>query len=176
MSEGQVFLSNAPNITLRIAGNAFEFKNGKYPARGVETDDSKIAMLKQHPEYGRTFISEEDKDARKAKEVEKANSPKAQAGLVEKAMKALEGIPGVRPSDLTASLPQPANPAPAEKSPEPESEPSEQAATPSLTRIARMKKVPLLELGARLGVEDLHETDTVPILRRKVKSWIKQNA
>lgn len=180
MSEGQVFFSNTPNITYRIHGTAFAFKNGRYPAHGEEYDAEKIAMLKQHGEYGKTFISEEDRKARAVAAAENRNSPKAEAAMVEMAMAALQGIPGVIPSDLTTYRPQEAKPQDSvtsskevTRSPEPESEQSEPA--PSLTKISRMKKKQLLELGARLGVEDLNETDTVSILRKRVKSFVRLN-
>lgn len=182
MAEGQVFFSNLPNMTYRIHGTAFEFKNHRYPAtRGEETDPAKISMLKGHCEYGKTFISEEDRIAREKMAAENRNSPKAEAAMLEMAMVALEGIPGVTPSALTPSQPQEVKPQESETSNEEptkslgqESEQSEPV--PSLTRVSRMKKAQLQELATKLGVEDLQEGDTLPILRRKVKSFIKQNA
>ena len=101
--------------------------------------------------------------------------PKAEAELVERAMKALGNVEGVRPSALIPSLLQSPPPPPQEeKSQEQESE--QLARPPSLTAVSRMNKGVLLRVGLDFGIEDLHETDTVPILKRKVKSWIKQNA
>jgi len=183
MSEGQVFLSRgAPNLTLRIHGKAFEFRNGRHPvkANATVTDEGDIAKLKSHPDYGKAFITEEDEAERKRKVAEaSAMSPKEEAALVASAMKALEHIPGVTPSALTVSPHQEVKPPESgtltvRKSQEQSSEQSEPV--PSLTAVSRMKKKPLLALGVRLGVEDLNEQDTVPILRRKVKSFIKQNA
>ena len=178
MSEGQVFLSNStPNLTVRIHGKAFEFKNGRYPDRGEETDPGRIATLKQHCDYGKAFISKEDQEARQAKEAEIRNSPKAEAEMVARAMKALEGIPGVRPSELTVSPPQEVKLPESETPVKSQGQSLEQSElVPSLTAVSRMKKIPLLELASKIGMEGLQETDTVLILRRKVKSWIKQNA
>ena len=173
MSEGQVFLSVIPNITMHLPGvKPVEFKNGRFPKRKDEvcTDPQIIAALKGCPEYKRTIISEEDKIIRDTPD------PKVAEDLLEKALERLKEIPGVTPSEL---IPSPSQKGDSVKSPEPASVPLEHATSstdlsiPSLTIIQRMRKDDLFTAADDLGI-DVHESDTVAILRRKVKSFIKQ--
>jgi hypothetical protein len=165
MSEGLFFYSAIPNITLRIGSLAITFKNGRYPARrdAFVTDPAIIEAIKTHDSYGKTVESNEDREKRLTPD------PKVEKDLVEKAIAKLASIPGVVPSELTPS-PPPSDPQ--EKSPEPESVPSAQA--PSLTEVSRMKKDDLFEVAEKLGIK-VTEDDTVAILKRRVKSWVKQN-
>jgi len=174
MSEGQVFFSTTPNITLHLPGvKPVTFKNGRYPQRlkDVCTDAQVNAAIKASPEYNRTIISEEDKIIRDTPD------PKVEADLVERAMKVLGDLEGVKPSALTPSLPPapplpPPSQPPVEKSQEQELEQSEPI--PTLTVVSRMKKIPLVAFAEKYDV-DWQESDTVAILRRRVKSWIKLN-
>ena len=178
MSEGQVFFSVVPNITMHLPGvNPVEFKNGRFPKRKdtVCTDPQVIAAIKGCPEYMKTIISEEDRIIRDTPD------PKVTEDLISLAMERLSEIPGVTPSELIPSNPQEEVQA---KSPVPTSERLEQdtsltvlnsvpSPVPSLTIIQRMRKDDLFTAADDLGI-DVHESDTVAILRRKVKSFIKQ--
>ena len=173
MTEGQVFFSIVPNITMHLPGvRPVAFKNGRFPKRkgDVCTDRSIIEALKGCPEYMKTIISEEDKIIRDTPD------PKVTEDLISLAMERLSEIPGVTPSELIPSNPQEEVQA---KSQAPTSVPLEHATSstdlriPSLTIVQRMKKDDLFTVADDLGI-DVHEGDTVAILRRKVKSFIKQ--
>ena len=165
MSEGQVFFSLVPNITMHLPGvRPVTFKNGRFPGRKNEvcTDPQIIAALKGCQEYPRTIISEEDKIARDAPD------PKVTKDLVEKALKVLKEIPGVTPSEPIQLKPQDES---LKESQEQSTEPSAQG--PSLTEITRMKKDDLMDVSESLGLS-LNESDTVAILRRRLRSAIRQ--
>jgi hypothetical protein len=167
MSEGTFFHSAIPNITLYIGSYIIGFKNGRYPPRRdtFVTDQSIVDAIKSHDSYGKTVESEEDRQKRLTPD------PKVVEDLQAQALERLKDIPGVVPSELMQSSPPEDPPTP--KSQEQESEQLEQA--PSLTEISRMNKPNLLEWVEIMNIE-VTQGDTVAILRRKVKSWIKQNA
>lgn len=165
MSEGQIFHCSTPNLKVYIGSYIIQFKNGRYPTgkKVAETDEAIIDAIKSHPEYGRTIHSEEDRQKALTPD------PKAVAELQSKALERLKDIPGVVPSELTPSNPPDESPEP---SLEQESDSPEPA--PSLTEASRWKKATLLKYCDDNHVE-VTESDTVAILRKKVKSWIKQN-
>ena len=179
MSEGQVFFSVVPNITMHLPGvNPVEFKNGRFPKRKdtVCTDPQVIAAIKGCPEYMKTIISEEDRIIRDTPD------PKVTEDLISLAMERLSEIPGVTPSELIPSNPQEEVQA---KSPVPslgqlaldtsltDLRDSIAVEVPSLTRVSRMKKDDLMAVSDSLDL-DLNEGETVAILRRQVRSYIKQ--
>jgi hypothetical protein len=165
MSEGTFFHCSTPNLKLYIGSYIIDFKNGRYPGRKgtFVADEGIIAAIKSHADYGKTIESEEDRQKRLTPD------PKAIAELQAKALERLKDIPGVVPSELTQSLPPEE---PQQTSQEPESD--SPAPAPSLTVVSRWKKAELLDFCEPRNIE-VTEVDTVAILRRKVKSWIKQN-
>ena len=179
MSEGQVFFSVIPNITMHLPGvNPVEFKNGRFPKRkdSVCTDPQVIAALKGCPEYMKTIISEEDRIIRDAPD------PKVTEDLLTKALERLTEIPGITPSEL---MPYQSLKEVLEESPEQPSEPLvldtslmdrsnvPTVFVPTLTQITRMNKDVLIETAEALDI-DVHEGDTVAILKRKVKGYVRQ--
>ena len=177
MSEGQVFFSLIPNITMHLPGvKPVRFKNGRFPGRVRDkcTDPQIIAALKACPEYGPQIISEKDKIIRDTPD------PKVEKDLIKKALKSLSEIPGVVPSELIPSSPPQEE---SEESPEQNSEQLVQAPSltvpdfvpPSLTEVTRMNKDDLFTAAEMLGVEVL-EGDTAAMLKRRVRSEIKRIA
>jgi hypothetical protein len=165
MSEGIFFHSAIPNITLYVHGYVIKFKDGRYPPhrKAFCTDEGEIAAIKNHDSYGKTIESNVDREERLTPD------PKVVEDLQAKALERLKDIPGVVPSELMESSPH-EDPPP--KSQKQESEPQQQA--PSLTEVSRMNKSSLTGLADSMGIE-VTSSDTVVILRRKVRSWIKQN-
>jgi hypothetical protein len=164
MSEGTFFHCSTPNLTVYIGSYIIKFHNGLYPKKGVPTtDEAIINAIKSHPDYGRTIESEEDRQKRLTPD------PKVIEDLQAKALERLKDIPGVVPSELIQSSPPEEL---QEASQEPSSAPPVPA--PSLTEASRWKKSVLLEFCELYNIE-VTQGDTVAILRRKVKSWIKQN-
>jgi len=186
MSEGQRFLSVVPNLTLRLPGiKPVEFKDGKFPDRDKECFDQQvIGQIKASPEYGKVFISVEDKIER---DKPTPAQIKSKEDMVEKAIAQVANMPGMVAAVVKPPAPQAVvgtvgsrtleSPV-VEEEPEPEPEPEPEAkplVLPTLTAVTRMKKDDLLDLAEKFHV-DVPEGDTVAILKRKVKSWIKQNA
>jgi hypothetical protein len=165
MSEGQIFHCSTPNLKIYIGSYIIKFKDGRYPPKKdrVETDESIIEAIKSHPDYGRTIESEEDRQKRLTPD------PKAIAKLQELALEKLKSIPGVVPSDLMQSQPQGEQ---AELSQKPSSD--QPAPAPSLTVVSHWNKALLREFCDSHNIE-MTESDTAAILRKRVKSWIKQN-
>ena len=109
-------------------------------------------------------------------------SPKAEKDLIARAMKSLTEIPGLIPSELTQSQSPKEDLAKSQARTSEQSEPDTSlmdlddvpvVEVPSLTRVTRMNKDTLLEVADLLDI-DVHEGDTVAILKRKVRSYIKQ--
>jgi len=155
------YYSYQPGLGLAIGGTVIRFKG-----HWLTLDDVQLeAELRSHPNYGNLFLSEEDK-----REREKPD-PKVEEDLLAKAMETLKSIPGVAPAQILESEP----------SQEPSLEQSEpkanmftaEAKLPSLTEVTRMKKDELIGLAEIMGV-DFDENDTAAIIRRKVRSEIKQ--
>jgi len=165
MSEGQIFRSVVPGLTLYLPGvKPVKFKNGRYPMRKDKTctDPQVIAAIKAHGSYGGMVLSEEDKIIRDTP------SPKVVEDLMDRALEALKEIPGVTPSALIPSQPLKEE---LIKSPEPEL--AQQAQAPSLTDVSRMRKDDLMNVADELGI-DVHDGDTVAILKRRVRNFIKK--
>jgi len=187
MSEGQRFLSVHSGLTVYLAGcKPLRFLKGEFPYRGnLCTDQQVIETAKRHPDYGKLFITEEDKLIRDAP---KPLSQEQTDSLKRAAIKAMGKIPGITAAPLPPA--QPVNdggaipgsfgtstfkePAPVpEHDVKPEPEPPGPA-LPTLTSVQRMKKDDLFEVADNFNIS-LEENDTAAIIRRKVKSWIKRN-
>jgi hypothetical protein len=164
MSEGTFFHCSTPNLTLYIGSYIIKFYDGLYPKKGVPTtDEGIISAIKGHDLYGKTIESEEDRQKRLTPD------PKVIEDLQAKALERLQNIPGVVPSGLTPSKPleEPQDP-----SPEPKSD--LQVPELSLTEVSRANRSKLLGWCDTMEIE-VTESDTVGILRRKVRAWIREN-
>lgn len=165
MSEGTFFHCSTPNLTLYIGSYIIKFHDGLYPKKGVPTtDQGLIEAIKSHPDYGKTIESDEDRQKRLTPD------PKVAEDLQERALEALKNIPGVVPSELTPSKPL--------EDPQTQEDQKQESASPvpvpSLTVASRWKKSDLLEFCDWYDIE-VTDGDTAAILRKKVRSWIKQN-
>ena len=183
MSEGQRFISVQPNMTFYLPGCApLRFKNFFFPQRKTDLcyDDQVIEQAKRHPDYGKLFITEEDKIKRDTPE---PMTEKQEEDMTAAAVRALQSIPGVQANDAappakkkagavvgsfstSSSRPVVDNEAEEPEPPGP--------AIPTLTSVQRMKKDDLFEVADNFDIS-LEENDTAAIIRRKVKSWIKRN-
>ena len=164
MSEGLCFYSTHQNITLYLPGHVIRFKNGRFPAEVKKfATEAEAEAIRAHASYGGSVESNEDREKRLAPD------PKAEAALVEAALKRLASIPGVVPSEPNPSSPQSDVPQRSQKQ-----DMEEPAQAPSLTAVSRMKKADLLKTAKELGVE-VTEGETVGILKRRIRSWIKQH-
>lgn len=197
MSEGQRFFSSTPNLTLRLPGiAAIEFKGGVFPTRGLCTDEQVIAQIKSSKDYGKVYISEEDKIVR---DTPKPKTPEQEGEMLSMAMEAIAKIPGVIPNKMPQQKPdaviggastrvmagrtedvpiviEPEIIKPEEKEEALDWEkPNEKYKTPSLTAVSRMNASEIKEAAELLGIPDVLDGDTAAIMKRKVKTWIKQN-
>lgn len=164
MSEGTFFHCSTPNLTVYIGSYIIKFHDGLYPKKGVPTTDQEIiSAIKSHPDYGRTIESEEDRQKRLTPD------PKVAEELQAQALERLKSIPGVVPSELIPSKPPEEPPQPS-----PKQELDLQVPELSLTEVSRAKRSKLLEWCDVMQIE-VTGSDTVGILRRKVRTWIREN-
>lgn len=162
MSEGKIYYSNgANNLTLYIGSLEIKFHEGRYPKNGKpETRPEYIAAIENSPEYGSVIESQEDRDVRMAPD------PKAEAALIEKALEVVAKMPGVIPARMPRSEEPP-------KNPEPQSE--QLVRVPSLTEVSKMNKTEL-KLFCEAADIEVTDSDTLAILKKKVRAWIKAEA
>lgn len=162
MSDGTCYFSVTPNITL-YTGLTIRFKNGRYPKHDGEfCTPEEIAEIEAHPMYGRGIESNKDREAQNV--VTQENEER----LVELALEKLSEIPGVVPSDIAAL-----EPVPTELDPVPVEQPDPPAPELTLTDVNRMNREKLIKYCHDKYI-DVTPDDTVAIMKRKVRAFIRQ--